>query len=214
MAQTKRGATTRDANTEFTVDGSLPDAADASAQQLAVPDGDPQPADDVIVGEVTEMSQQAAQRAAAWVSGKGYGPNMTTIIQYIAANAQDTAELNAVIMEQMAIRILNAESPEEILDPFATVKGEDLVGVTLEIRGCMFLEGDKNEGFPWYTTLTVFDGRTGREFPVTIGGEKLVPQVAGFDMHDAWPQVVKITEFKTRAGFTGYQLERVSVAPY
>lgn len=214
MAQTKRGATTRDASTDQpqTSDpsGEFPDVADAEAQQLAVPDE----GDDVIVGEVTEMTQEAAARAAAWVRGKGYGPNMTQIIQYIAANAQDTAELNAVIMEQMAIRIINAESPEEILDPFATVKGEDLVGKSLEVRACMFLEGDKNEGFPWYTTLTVYDAHANREFPVTIGGEKLVPQVAGFDMHGAWPQVVKITEFKTRAGFTGYQLERVVTAPY
>jgi hypothetical protein len=214
MAQTNRGARTRAATTEQTegapVDLSTVDVADADAQQVEVyQDGEP-----VVEGVPTSMTQQAARRAAEWVKSKGYGDAMGSIIRYIAANAQDTAELNAVIMEQMALRIINATSPEEILDPFATVKGEDLVGVPLEIRGAMFLEGDKNEGFPWYVTLTVFDGRTQREFPVTIGGEKLVPQVAGFDMHDAWPQVVKIMTYTTRAGFTGYELQRVDKAPY
>lgn len=211
MAQTNRGARTRDASAAGNLDQTDPldaaDVTDADAQQVEQYT-EPEPVQE---GRVLDMSQQAAQRAAAWVQHKGYGDAMTSIIMYIAANAQDTAELNAVIMEQMAIRILNAETPEEILDPFATVKGEDLLGKTLEIRSAMFLEGDKNEGFPWYCTLTCYDAQHGREFPVTIGGEKLVPQVAGFDMHDAWPQVVKITEFKTRAGFTGYQLERVSV---
>lgn len=214
MAQTKRADRTPDESMADPQSQSDPLAAasvaDADAQQLAVPATEEPP----IVGHVVPEDQAAAKRAANWVQHKGYGDAMTSIIMYIAANAQDTAELNAVIMEQMAIRILNATSPEEILDPFATVKGEDLVGKTLEIRGAMFLEGDKNEGFPWYCTLTCFDAQTGREFPVTIGGEKLVPQVAGFDMHEAWPQVVRITEFKTRAGFTGYQLERVQVAPF
>lgn len=214
MAQTNKGARTRELNTPGPDPLNDPldtiDAIDPQAQQVEPYEGE-QPAQE---GRVMDLSQEAAKRAAAWVKGKGYGPNMTEIIKYIAANAQDTAELNAVIMEQMAIRILNATSPEEILDPFATVKGEDLLGRALEIRGCMFLEGDKNEGFPWYCTLTCYDAQHGREFPVTIGGEKLVPQVAGFDMHDAWPQVVRIMSYQTRAGFTGYELQRMDVAGF
>jgi hypothetical protein len=214
VARTRTGDPTPEGTTEQPLEGQevfdIPAPVDPAEQEIEAHKASGQVGD----AHVMEMTAQAAQRAAAWVQTKGYGASMTTLIQYIAAHAVDTAELNAVIMEQMAIRILNATSPEEILDPFATVKGEDLVGRPLEIRSAMFLEGDKNEGFPWYTTLTVYDAQTNREFPVTIGGEKLVPQVAGFDMHDVWPQVIEIAEYKTRAGFTGYELARVRRMPF
>lgn len=183
--------------------GDLPGAADPADQELAT-------VDDVQEPRPVSMSPEAAQRAANYVQEKALGPSMTQIIVYIAGKAQSTAVLNAVIMEQMAERILNAESPDDILDPFATLKGRDLLGKPLNIVGCRFLESTEAKGFPWYAALEVRDPQTGGIIPVTVGGEKLVPQAAGFDMRDAWPQVLAIHESEqtTSNGFKVLELRR------
>lgn len=206
MARTRTDATTPDATAEEAwarqvSEGEAYNPAEG-AELATVVDDDQAPQD----GRVLDMSQAAAKRAGNWVKEKGYGPNMTQIIMYIAAHAVDTADLNAVIMEQLAAKILTAESPDEILDPFSTVKGKDLMGKPLDVRSCQFLESDQADGFPWYVSLMALNPQTGGEEPVIVGGEKLVPQIAGFDMRDAWPQVVQINSRTTKQGFTVYEL--------
>lgn len=174
----------------------------ADQQQVAVPE----PAGEPIDAQVIDMTREAAERAALWVQARKYGPNMAQLIAYIASKAVDTSDLNAVIMEQMAIRILNAESPDEILDPFNTLKGADLMDRPMWVEKVMYLESDKTEGFPWYVSLDVRDPNTGQIKPVIVGGEKLVPQVAGLDMHEAFPMNIKISSRTTRAGNTVYEL--------
>lgn len=171
-----------------------------------------QAAQDVIDGVVTDLTQAAAARAAEYVGRKKLGPSMTQIVMYVAAKAVDTAELNTVISEQLAVRILNAQSAADIFDPFGTTRDKDFVGKNLHCEGVMFLESDKAEGFPWYVALDVRDPQTGSLAPIIVGGEKLVPQVAGLDMHDAWPQTIRIESTRTRGGFDVYGL--VPPMPY
>lgn len=165
-----------------------------------------QAAQDVIEGVVTDLTRAAAARAAEYVDRVKAGPNMTQVIMFIAAKAVDTSELNSVISEQLAARILTAETPDEILDPFSTVKGSDLFDRPITVTGVMYLESDKGEGFPWYVSLDVENEATGGTIPLIVGGEKLVPQVAGFDMRDAWPQRFMIHSETTRKGNTIYSL--------
>lgn len=192
--------------------GPAPDFAvsDPGDQQMAVrgdqaDDGQA----DIIDGEVVDdFAATMAAQAAQYVALKGYGPKMTEVIRYIAGRALDTAELNSVIMELMADRILNASSAEEVLDPFGTMKAAQLYGKTLWVTACQFLVSDVGEGFPWYAALTVQDPKTREQQVVTVGGEKLVPQVAAFDMRDAWPQALRIMESEkvTKAGFRVLEL--------
>src|SRR5262249_39618734 len=137
----------------------------------------------VIEGRVLELTQRAAQAAANWCTVRSYGPAMTQITQWIAANALDTAELNSVSMEQMALRVLQAQNPDDMLDPFNTVHGKDILDRPLYVVEAMYLWSDieNPKAYPWYVSLTVQrddDSRT----VVTVGGEKLVPQCAGFSM--------------------------------
>ena len=165
-----------------------------------------QPVTSPIDEAMAKMTKEAAARAANYVAAKKAGPAMTQIIGYIAAKAVDTAELNTVISEQLAVRILNAQSADDIFDPFSTARDKDFVGKPLYVEGCMFLESDKGDGFPWYVALDVRDQKTGALAPIIVGGEKLVPQVAGLDMHDAWPVVIQIESTETRKGFIVYGL--------
>lgn len=158
----------------------------------------------VVEGTVVE----AAGRAANYVASRNLGPSTIALVQYIAANAADTAELNTVILEQMAAKILNAESPSDIVDPFGTMSGRDMYNRPLWITGCTFLESDYTEGFPYYVSFAIQDQQTGSTSVVTVGGEKVCYQAAGFDMHDAWPQMLMIceSEKETKAGFRPLEL--------
>jgi hypothetical protein len=164
-------------------------AAEEDSQVATVTSAQP-----VIEGRILDATQEMAQLAANWCRVKNYGPNMITIIQYIAAHAVDTAELNAIIMEQMAIRILNATSPDAILDPLGTLKGKEHLDKPLTVTSCQFLTSTVGEGFPWYAAFNVEDPQTGATDVIIVGGEKLVPQAAGLDMHDAWPRTLRIHE--------------------
>lgn len=185
------------------------DVTDPAEQQVEVwaePESEPESEPDVAEGVIVDE----ARRAAEYITKRGYGPNTIELVQYIAANAADTNELNTVIIEQMAVRMLAAEEPDEILDPFGTVKGQLLFDKPLWVTGCVFLEGGYGEGFPWYVSLSVTDQVSGTTQVVTIGGEKLVMQCAAFSMHEAWPQMVAIhqSDKPTKAGFRPLELRR------
>lgn len=153
------------------------------------------------------MAEAAAIRASQFIGERGLGPNATELVAYIASRAVDTADLNVVILEQLADRLLNATTPEDILTPFDPNKGQDYIGETLIVTGATFLESEYSEGFPWFVSLQITLEGTGGQTVVTVGGEKLVMQVAAFDRLNAWPQRLRIHKATkaTKAGF--YPLE-------
>lgn len=206
MAKTKTDTPTPDEQAAQDWAETLQSTPGAATEVEAAQVDRAQAARDVIDGQVVDLTREAAARAADYVATRKLGPNMTQIIMYIAAKAVDTAELNSVISEQLAARILSAQSADDIFDPFGTTRDRDFVGKPLHCEGVMFLESDKAEGFPWYVALDVRDPKTGGLAPIIVGGEKLVPQVAGLDMHDAWPVVIQIESTKTRNGFDVYGL--------
>jgi len=207
MAKTTAGARASGDPAQTVSPGSVDlgdvDVADPVDQQVAVPESMYDK-----VGAATEnISEEEARKAAEWVRAKRYGPAMTTIIGYIAAHAMDTQDLNSVIMEQMALRILNAQSADEVLDPFGTMRGEDLYDKPLMITGVQYLISDiGGEGFPWYCAVEYDNGVGGKSVAI-VGGEKLVPQLAGLDMHDGFPRLCRIHAGKTRAGNTILELQ-------
>jgi hypothetical protein len=179
--------------------------------EVAEPSGDDDQAAavaPVIHGNVVDES---AERAAAFVTARGFGPNTINLIGYIAEVAVDTADLNAVIVEQMAARFATATSADDILDPFGTIKGEDLLDKPLYVTSCSFMESDIAEGFPWYVGLATVDQSTGRTTVVTVGGEKLVMQAGALDRAQAWPVMCRIhrADRPTKGGF--YPLELLPV---
>jgi hypothetical protein len=185
------------------VQGDIPNVTDPDAQAVAIPD-------EVIDARPLNLSQEASARAAAWCQAKKYGPNMQRLTLYIASKAVSTADLNAVIMELMAERIFNAENPDDILDPFGTMKAEEILGKNILIKGCMFLDSTVGEGYPYYVSLDIEIPGTDQTKPLVVGGEKLVPMVAGFDMGDNWPQLLKIkkSDKQTQNGYNVLELGR------
>lgn len=185
-------------------DPETPDVTDPDAQQVAVPVGE------VVEGDLIEPDAEAMRRAADYALSRKFQAATTQLLLYIAAHAQDTADLNVVILEQMSQRLLTAESADDVLDPFGTVKGQQLLDKPLMVTGAQFLEGDFKDGFPWYVSLQVESQAQGGIIPVTVGGEKLVFQVASLDMHDAWPQLVEIhrADKPTKQGFYPLELRR------
>lgn len=175
------------------------------ATQLVSQSVEPSRAQTVDAVVVDADARAAMTRAANYVNTRGYGPKMTQVISYISVNAVDTMALNVVVMELLADRILNAESPDDILDPFGTIAGANLYETPLNIQGVQFIESTQGEGFPWYAALSVLDPMSGEVKTVTVGGEKLVPQVAGFDMANAWPQVLVIHQ-SDKATSNGYRV--------
>ena len=153
---------------------------------------------DVIGGEIVA----AAERAAALVTERGYGPNTTRLIMYIAERSVDESDLNVVITEQLAERLLNAASPDDILMPFDPIKGQDRLGQPLIIEDVTFIESDF-EGFPWYASMRCKDPGRGESYVLTVGGEKVVMQVAGAVFSGQLPLYCKISksEKATKAGF-------------
>lgn len=153
-------------------------------------------------------TEAAAERAVAYVNSRGVGRATQQLVAYIAGKAVDAADLNVVILEQLSERILNAESPDDILTPFDPQGMEDLLSTPIQIDGVGWLESDYSEGFPWYASLQVTRLDTGEESIRTVGGEQLMYQIAGFDMRDAWPQVVQVVKAAkpTKAGFYPYKL--------
>ena len=159
-------------------------------------------AEDPIQGEI----MAAAERAGTYVAQRGYGPNTVQLIMYIASRAVDEADLNVVIMEQLAARLLGAQSADDILQPFNPQQGKTYYGKPLMIESMSFIESDY-EGFPWYVSLHCKVPATGESFVVTVGGEKVVMQAAAAEKAGALPMYAKIAEAEkaTKAGF--YPLE-------
>jgi hypothetical protein len=152
---------------------------------------------DVVQGEYVEPDPAvaaAAKAAAKYVQERRFGAAMTQMVMYIVEHVMDTQDMNSVIVEQMALKILAAESPSDVLDPFGTAKGHDFYNKPLWVTGAQFLDSTvEGEGFPWYAMLNVQDPKSGEIVPTTVGGEKLVLKVAGLDMHGGWPCAVMIT---------------------
>jgi hypothetical protein len=180
----------------------------ASEQQVAVVEPADVSDDTAQDPEYIEGKVLSMRKAADWVQRRHFGERMRDIIAYIASKSVDTQELNAVILERLAARMLDGEGPDAILDPFGTLKGKELLNRPLMIVACDFLEGDYEESFPWYVSLMVEDNATGGITPVTTGGEKVVIQAAVFDMKGLWPQLCQIKEAPkaTRAGFRPLEL--------
>jgi hypothetical protein len=164
--------------------------------------------------DVATVAPQTAQaryatpaKVAEWVRERGLGERTRDVIVYIASKVIDTGDLNAVIMERLMARMLDSDDADAVLDPFGTIKGQDMIGKPLNVVGAEFLEGDFEESFPWYVSLMVQDPATGGVMPVTTGGEKLVLQAAVLDMKEKWPLMVKIVQSDkpTRSGY--YPLE-------
>lgn len=158
--------------------------------------------------------EAAAARVAAYLSQRDFGPNTQALVAYIAERAVDTADLNVVILEQLSERLLAATTPDEILMPLDPKGCEEYLGRPLQIEAASFLESDFSEGFPWYTSLTVTVLDTGESAVITIGGEKVMYQVAAFSYHDAWPVtcVIHRRTRATKAGFYPLELRPVGKA--
>lgn len=165
--------------------------------------------DETVSGEVMEA---AANRLAVYVDERGYGPNTTELVQYIAFRSLDSSDLNVVILEQLAAKLLDAKSPDDILTPFDPTHGEQLYGKTIEILSAEFLESDFSEGFPWYASIQFRRNATGPTEAATIGGEKLVMQVAALAKAEMLPMVVKVyrAEKPTKSGFYPIELRNAA----
>ncbi len=207
---TKVGGTTAATSEPSWID--VDPGGEGDGPSLTATDSDAQQLDTVAEGVVVDPDVRAAvQRARTFIEARGYQQATADIIGYIAANAVGTADLNVVILEQMALRILNAETPDDILDPFGTVKGQAMLDRPLWVEGLNFLESDQADGFPWYVSFQVKDQNSGALTPVTVGGEKLVIQAAVLDMKDAWPLMLTIhkADKPTKKGFYPLELRPV-----
>ena len=185
-----------------------PGAVPADAPEWAGGGGQaPAEVAEVITGTAVD---EAVARTAAFVESRRYGPNTVDLVMFIAANALDTADLNQVIIEQMATKFAEATSPDDILDPFGTIKGNTMLDRPLWVIDCQFLESDMADGFPYYASLMVQDTESGRNTVVTVGGEKLVMQAAAMTRAGGWPQWVKIhqSDKPTKAGYYPLELRR------
>lgn len=144
----------------------------------------------------------AVARTAAFVVERGFGPNTTRLIQYIAARSTDESDLNAVITEQLAERLLNAQSSDDILVPFDPEKGEAYFDRPIVVHSVTFIESDF-EGFPWYASLTFSVAGQDKQSVLTIGGEKVIMQVAAAEANGLLPLYCKIHK-ATKATKAGY----------
>lgn len=158
------------------------------------------------------IPEEAAARALAFIDERKLGPKISELVGYIASRAVDTSDLNVVILEQLADRLLAAESPEDVLTPFDPLHGQDYIDVPLQIESVQYLESDYSEGFPWFASLSVIIAGTGEEKVLTIGGEEVLYKLAALDMHDAWPVVAQLTRKKkpTKQGYYPLDLKPVS----
>jgi hypothetical protein len=152
--------------------------------------------------ELDETIRRAVERTAAFVTERGFGPNTTRLIQYVAGRSVDESDLNAVITEQLAERLLAAATPEDILTPFDPEKGAAYLDRPIVVHEVTFIESDY-EGFPWYASLTFsMPGQDSRSV-LTVGGEKVVMQVAAAEANGLLPLYCRLhkAEKATKAGY-------------
>jgi hypothetical protein len=208
--KTRKPADSGDSATLASLRNYTPPTEPVDLTDTAEPAADEQQVTEVAVPDDPELTA-AVERAGNFVLAKRYLPSTVDLVMWIAANAFDTADLNRIIIEQMTIRFANAESADEILDPFGTVKGQDILDRPLWITACTFLESDLAEGFPWYASLVHTYEDTGRSQVITVGGEKLVMQAAAMTRKDGWPQRLTIhkADRPTKAGYYPLELRPV-----
>ena len=171
-----------------------PSTEDSSTATLAVVDGQAEEVDPAIAAAVA--------RTANFVAERGFGPNTTRLIQYIAARAVDEADLNAVITEQLAERLLAAESADDILVPFDPEKGEAYMDRPIMVHELTFIESDF-EGFPWYVSMSFSLPGQDKRSVLTVGGEKVVMQIAAAEARGLLPLYCKLhrSEKQTKNGY-------------
>lgn len=98
------------------------------------------------------------------------------------------------LAREFALRLLQAETPEELFSVTEAVKAEDLFGELFELRDVNFLRSDyADQGLSVYALLRCHNQARG-SFAVTCGGQNVVVQCLRA-LEEGWlPRTVTITE--------------------
>lgn len=122
--------------------------------------------------------------------------------ELIRAEAEVITDPDQISREIMD-RIVQAETPEKVLEQAGTIAAEDYIGKPFVLTDARAMRSALDEGPGVYYALNCVDPETGEPFVMTCGGRNVLAQVFRLKQLDALPRRVKITAAgKTAQGYT------------
>lgn len=141
------------------------------------------------------------------------GPAAQTVIQWCADNVSEDDESNAAVMEDIMRRVLESETPDQVLAESLPVKVETILNKPIQLRGVRIGETDFQDGFPYYAILDCVYGNPPSPHVVTVGAFKVMAQLYVLAKMNQWPQVVmfKRSDKATKSGYWPISMVRPPV---
>ena len=122
-------------------------------------------------------------------------------IPWADEESDENASLDASL--SIALRIAQAESVEEVLNPQSTISGQDLVGRPFVVRSLRLARSTFSGGLPFYMQLDVVFPDTGETSVVSCGSLNVMSQLAKLGQMNALgePVVIEESENQTARGY-------------
>lgn len=99
-----------------------------------------------------------------------------------------------LIARQIVLRILQADTPEKVLEPAATTSAQDILGVPIEVASVRWAKSSLEGGPPLFA---IFEGQRldeGEPVVVTCSGRNVMAQAVALTAQDAWPLTIKFVQ--------------------
>lgn len=168
----------------------LPEVTPEARSQMAVResmDVDPATGAQVHLGVPERDDMAEVQDFLAWLQSSADQEQVDTVAR-IAENLR---------------RASTAESIADLLREKRTVSGKDHVGIPFVATGFVIHEGEfEEEELPYFASLDAIDPRTGEEYIVNCGGEKILVYLRWMAANAEWPLHMCFTGKQTRKGRT------------
>ena len=103
----------------------------------------------------------------------------------------------------IAFRILDAETPEDILAPIDSINAEDLGGAPFTLNDVTIMPSGLDGGMGWFAVFDASNPKTGDHLSITCGSVNVVAQAAALATKGFLPMtvVIETAAKKTSRGF-------------
>jgi hypothetical protein len=162
----------------------------------------------------TKTEQEIEQAKTAGVALEGVNPEKKDVFLEICAalllgKVPEVASSEQIAAD-IAMRILQATTAEELLAPKAPVKPEEHLYESFTLLDVTWQLSAYDEGPPVYAVLSGRWAANNEPLTMTCGGVNVIAAALKLWAHDLLPQVVQITQATrpTTAGFYPLWLER------
>lgn len=157
-------------------------------------------------GRTASGVASVAERLSRTTSSGTVAVNVGPAVQRLITNLSERVEVGAGesmrVFEDIAQRIEDADTVEDVLADDAPLDAEEVLNIPLQLWGVSVNESDFADGLPAYVALRVMRQDTKASVVVTCGAFKVVAKALRLDRINKYPVMIKLvrSDRATKAG--------------